>query len=206
MSRSCFQVRKWIENPPARPVARLGRYYFLADDAQFIQRSGLGGHWFEGRPFQTGHLATSNTHPVTWVDGSTNFPVGWPDIHCCCGLWPEFTPTATWIKVTIPGVGEHEDWAYATGSVFGTILARFQSTTFGDRYQCYLQCPACTTQITSYPCNLAGSSGSIFLEDDQADDYMVSCAFSGVTLSHWTTGLCYAGCSALVRFYGTPAA
>lgn len=49
-----------------------GRYYRIphGPKVEFIDRSGLGGHWWEGKPFQTGTYATEMDPPPVWVDGA----------------------------------------------------------------------------------------------------------------------------------------
>lgn len=193
-----------MPNPDGTFTPRKGRYYFLEPGCEFLPRSMLGGHWFEEKPYQTGPYSTLPSPKPVWVNGSTTFPAGWPDVHCCCGIWPEFTPTRARITVTIPGHPTFEADADVIGSVFGTIIAQWHFVAFGYRYSIFLGCDPCAVTITSYPCNVAGSILFPFVELDQGDGYVVTVEGSGLTLSENTSGLCFAGCSVLARFYGTP--
>ena len=65
-------------------VARKGRYYFRDGATDFAQRSGLGGHWFEGHPFQTGPTSTAETPKPTWVNGATPTGAGWEHLPFSC--------------------------------------------------------------------------------------------------------------------------
>lgn len=68
---------------PMTPVK--GRYYFVDGATEFEQHSMLGGHWWEGHPFQTGEYATLDTPRPSWVNGaSPPTDEGWP-FGCCCG-------------------------------------------------------------------------------------------------------------------------
>ena len=88
VSRTCFQVWKQVPNGDGTFTPQKGRYYFLEPGCEFQQHSQLGGHWWEGKPFQTGAWSTLPSPAPVWVNGSTTFPVGWPEVHCCCGVWP----------------------------------------------------------------------------------------------------------------------
>lgn len=97
VSRTCFSATKMVPMPDGSLAPRQGMYYFLEHGVEFLQRSQLGGHWFEGKPFQTGDYATSMLPKPQWVTGAIPNGAIWPPVHCCGLLWEEFTCT----KVTM---------------------------------------------------------------------------------------------------------
>lgn len=113
MSRSCFEAWKLTDHGP-----RKGRYFFLDGHTVFDNRSMLGGHWWEGHPFQTGPLSTLETPVPRWVNGSIHLPAGWPQVACCGWGIPRFIPTSC--RLTLSRIASP------------TVSTMLASTTFSD--------------------------------------------------------------------------
>jgi hypothetical protein len=142
-----------IPDPDGTLVKRQGMYYFLEPGVEFWSHSMLGGHWFEGHPFQTGPFSTAEEPKPQWVNGAMPVGPGWPpDPHCCCGAYPAFTCARVEFTVTRTDTG-----------VSMTVLA---TTVFqvGDSIQAHclhghnlasdstLPCPACTPSYFTTNC------------------------------------------------------
>lgn len=124
VSRSCFEC--WRNHPEAGGlVPRRGSYYFLDQGVQFLQRSNLGGWWFEGRGhFQEGSDSTLSVPDPFWVNGAIPAGLDWPAVHCCRLLFPDFTPTRA--AVVIERVSDGARWevdADTVAKIAGTYIA-----------------------------------------------------------------------------------
>jgi hypothetical protein len=182
---------------------RSGRYYWLAPGVEFIPHSQLGGHWWEGRPFQTGEWSTVERPPPAWVDGAIPAGGSWPSIHCCQGLWPQFTCTRarlTMVRLSDGQVVVREADSISqvdcrVGAIYDVSLFLANGVTLGD--------PVVPNNFSASFCGPISQQLEAFFDHGIADPlYRISLRRSLTSVIWPTTQLCTQASSVRVDFFG----
>lgn len=202
MSRSCFESWRSYPNGDGTTTPRKGRYYFLGPRVKFLSHTGLGGHWWEGHPFQVGDLATEETPKPVWVNGSRSLGSGYPDVVCCCGLYPPFVASRVHITIVKGAATLYDADQTLLVPTAGFIQAYWSPLGVGYTYYIQLTCDPCDAFFTSSPCLTGGAHLDVFIEDRPGDTgYQVTARGTNLTVAHPTTTVCKTGCVVTVRFY-----
>lgn len=203
MSRTCFKCYKLVPGPGPTKTARIGRYYFLPKDAEFLQHSKLGGHWFEGPPFQSGDYSTLKNPKPVWVDGSMNFEPGWSAPTCCTSGLKPFIPSHAELRIIHRGPNFTDTLLSATiGEFQGNVLATFQPHAFGNRYTVALHCHDTNHGIVN-ECQPGVNQPLTLNFEPLPPPYICTLNSATAVLNRPTGGACYTSCAVRVRFYGT---
>lgn len=205
VSRTCFSAWKNVPNGDGTTTPRFGRYYFLEPGCAFRQHSQLGGHWWEGHPFQTGDWSTAEVPKPAWVNGSMTFPIGWPAVHCCFGLFPEFAPTRATMIQTRQSDGAVTSANAVAVSSTGTGYAAYWLLTTFNPIVLGVNCSTSFAGVGSPFCGPPSQALEVFLDPSITDpDYQFTARRSPATLPWLPTQLCTLLSSVEIRFYGTP--
>lgn len=200
LSRTCFSAKKTVTVDGVS--ADHPGVYFFTERRDFVQRSGLGGHWWEGRPFQTGERATAPFPTPTWRNGSMpEFP-GEPPICLCGVIETEFTPSRVQLLATRISDGHVYDLD-ATGIVVtaGQVHAEWSRTGAGVWFQGAYHWFTCTWEgavSNFYPCYGLHATSITQIEELSDPDYVFTVGPFNLTLP--AGGTCEA-CSVKLRWF-----
>lgn len=88
------------------------QYFFVEKEAGSAGRTMLGGHWWEGKPFQAGPYSTAMTPAPAWQNGQPPAHATWPcaaGCHACR---------------TLAGATVTRIWMHAVSNEFGYVTDR----------------------------------------------------------------------------------